>query len=82
LYEAEPQGLPVVCWRCAPHYEPDGLGVAGELMLYDREQWADDHGYMRYRCPKHGPFWSDSGPHCEQCGDPEPEEEETEADND
>ena len=32
LYEAESQGLPVVCWRCATHYEPDGLGLAGELM--------------------------------------------------
>jgi hypothetical protein len=39
----------------------------------DRRQWADLHGYERYRCPLHGPFWSDSGPYCEQC--PEPEEE-------
>jgi hypothetical protein len=42
--------------------------------MINREEWAEDHGYMRYRCPRHGSFWSDSGAYCEQCGEPEDEE--------
>lgn len=43
--------------------------------MSDREQWAEDHGYSRYRCPScHRTFWSDSGPHCEYCDTPEPED--------
>jgi rubrerythrin len=41
----------------------------------EREEWADDHGYVRYRCPHgHGSFWSDSGPegNCPSCG-PDPD---------
>ena len=49
--------------------------------MINREEWAEDHGYMHYRCRKHGPFWSDSGPHCEQCGEPEDEENEKNEEN-
>lgn len=40
--------------------------------MSDNERWAEMHGYVRYRCPVHGPFWSDSGPHCEHCELPDP----------
>ena len=49
-------------------------------MLSDREEMEDAYGYQHYHCRKHGGFWSDSGPYCEGCGDPEPEDE-AEADN-
>lgn len=47
-----------------------------------RDQLADDLGYVRYHCRTHGTFWSDTGPYCERCAetepvpDPEPDEEE------
>lgn len=35
----------------------------------EKEQWADDHGYSRYRCPKcHKTFWTDSAVECPTCG--------------
>lgn len=38
----------------------------------EKEQWADDHGYMRYRCPKcHKTFYDDSSPVCPSCGEDE-----------
>ena len=40
-----------------------------------RYEEAEDLGYVHYRCPVHGPFWSDSGPYCESCGDRQKEEE-------
>jgi len=31
--------------------------------MTEREQWAEDHGYMQYRCPGcHNLYHSDSGP--------------------
>lgn len=31
--------------------------------MTERERWAEDHGYMQYRCPGcHKLFYSDSGP--------------------
>ena len=51
-------------------------------MMRDREQEAEDRGYVRYHCRIHGPFWSDIGPHCEQCGDPDEDEDEPEVDDD
>lgn len=50
-------------------------------MLDDLHEWADDHGYSSYRCPRCGTsFYDDSGPECPNCGpepsdDDEPEEE-------
>ena len=35
-------------------------------MMDDLEQWADDHGYTRCHCKRHGSFWSDTG-YCESC---------------
>lgn len=55
--------------------------------MRDMEQWADNHGYQRYRhiCGKRGTYYSDSGPDCDACYDmrteaaePEPEEAEPE----
>ena len=42
----------------------------------EREDRAEQLGYMSYRCPRHGQFYSDSGPvgNCPGCG-PEPEPE-------
>ncbi len=39
-------------------YEPDPTSA---------EEWAEDHGYSRYRCPVHGTFWSDSQDVCPSC---------------
>ena len=37
---------------------------------------ADDYGYQHYHCPRHGGFWSDSGPYCAYCpNDKDPEED-------
>ena len=33
----------------------------------ERDQLADDLGYLNYRCPRHGRFQSDTGPHCPRC---------------
>ena len=44
----------------------------GMMTPEEREEWADDHGYVRYRCPIHGVQWSDSG-WCDYCA-PEPDE--------
>lgn len=36
----------------------------------ERQEWADDHGYVRYRCPVcHRIFHSDSGPEGQCCPD-------------
>ena len=32
-------------------------------------EWAEDHGYSRYRCRQHGGFWSDTGAVCPYCPD-------------
>src|SRR5919197_1183303 len=39
------------------------------------DELEDKYGYARYRCSRHGAFWSDSGPQCPYCLD-ECEEEE------
>lgn len=41
-------------------------------------EWAEAYGYVRYMCPVHGPFWSDSGPHCERCPDEDAEDDDRE----
>ena len=43
----------------------------------EREQWAEDHGYMHGTCTVHGGFWTDSGDGCPRC-EPEQAEEECE----
>lgn len=43
-------------------------------------EWGEHHGYVYYRCRIHGPFWSDSGPHCEYCADEDEEESEEDED--
>ena len=34
----------------------------------NNREWAEEHGYTHYTCRKHGGFWSDGAPRCEQCG--------------
>ena len=46
----------------------------------EKDDLAEDYGYIHYRCPRHGGFWSDSGPYCEYCPH-EKEEEEKEGPN-
>lgn len=48
-------------------------------MTEDQEDWANDHGYCRYKCPECGrTFWTDGDPRGECCevegGDEEEEE--------
>ncbi len=52
-------------------------------MLPEMEEWAEDHGYSRYRCPNcKYTFWTDSAVVCERCGEGEEgaDSEETEED--
>lgn len=47
------------------------------MLREDMDEWAELHGYMRYRCPScKRTFWSDSGPegNC-PCGYTSEEEE-------
>ena len=36
-------------------------------LVEERDQLADDLGYLNYRCPRHGRFQTDTGPHCPRC---------------
>ena len=38
-------------------------------LLSKKKEWAEDHGYISYTCPKHGTFWSDTGEGCPLCPD-------------
>ena len=35
----------------------------------DKEQWAEDHGYVHGTCRTHGGFWTDTGSDCPSCLD-------------
>lgn len=62
----------------SPHIQRGRNDGGNRMRRTEIAEWAEVHGYVRYVCPVHGPFWSDSGPRCERCPDEDEEDDEGE----